>query len=220
MAFGGRDLAAPGFGRRWSDFGRRFAGEPELRPPRLRLTGRVGLARGAAVAALLAAAAGTLYVGAPARCPGSAPAASAPDPRSPSAATAASTAAGRPATVSATADPLTAVGPVDGPPLAGPPTGDRLGSGSGRAALPSGTVGVGVTLADPAVLGLLRAGDRVDLLAVPATGAPATLAENATVLVTPTDAGAAALQLAVRPGPARAVLAQPATARFAVLVRP
>ena len=65
---------------------------------------------------------------------------------------------------------------------------------------------------------LLRPGDRVDLLALPAAGgAPETLATDAPVLAV--DHAAASLLLAVTAEQGRAALATPATSTFAVIVR-
>lgn len=61
--------------------------------------------------------------------------------------------------------------PLSGPLRAGEPLTDaRL---AGPRALPPGTVAAPVRLADPAVAALLRPGDRVDLLALPARAGPA-----------------------------------------------
>jgi hypothetical protein len=81
---------------------------------------------------------------------------------------------------------------------------------------------VAVTPADPAILGVLRAGDRVDLLAVRPGGGPATIASGALVLATPRPAevDGGALYLALTPASAREVVGLPTSARFAVLVRP
>jgi len=92
---------------------------------------------------------------------------------------------------------------------------------AGRSRLPGGTVGMAVTPADPAVLGVLRAGDRVDLLAVRPSGDPTTVAEGALVLAAPAPADAGgALYLALPPDRAREIVGLPEGVRFAVLVRP
>jgi hypothetical protein len=87
---------------------------------------------------------------------------------------------------------------------------------------PGGTVGVAVTPADPAVLGVLHAGDRVDLVAVWLDAEPTTIASGALVLDTPrpADVGGGALYLALTPARAREVVGLPGTVRFAVLVHP
>ncbi len=101
------------------------------------------------------------------------------------------------------------------------PSDDVSPAPAGRPRLPGGTVGVAVTPADPAVLGLLRAGDRVDLLAVRPGDAPTAVAEGALVLAAPAPADAGgALYLALPPDRAREIVGLPGTVRFAVLVRP
>ena len=68
-------------------------------------------------------------------------------------------------------------------------------------------------------LAVLRPGDRVDLFSVPADGGqPVPHADDALVLAV--DGGAATLFLALTPAQAHEVVAVPATARFAVIVRP
>jgi hypothetical protein len=121
--------------------------------------------------------------------------------------------------------------PSDGVPSDGVPSdrvpsdrvpSDRAPASTGPPRLPGGTVGVAVTPADPAILGVLRAGDRVDLLTVRPGGGPTTLASGALVLATPRPAevGGGALYLALTPASAREVVGLPTSARFAVLVRP
>lgn len=92
------------------------------------------------------------------------------------------------------------------------------GSPPPRLPVPAGTVGVPVSLADPASLALLWPGDRVTLLAVPADGDPAPVATAAIVLAL--DSGAAALLLALTPAQGQVVTAAPAGTRFAVMVLP
>ncbi|MDQ7906808.1 flagellar biosynthesis protein FlgA [Phytohabitans sp. ZYX-F-186] len=96
---------------------------------------------------------------------------------------------------------------------------------SGRLAVPPGAVGVPVRLAEPAVLALVRPGDRVDLLAVggatptPAPSRePAPLARDALVLGVVGVDGAVLLALA--PDRARAIVSLPDGTRFGVIVRP
>jgi hypothetical protein len=93
---------------------------------------------------------------------------------------------------------------------------------AGPTRLPAGTVGVAVTPADPAVLGVLRAGDRVDLVAVSHDAEPTTIASGVLVLDTPrpADVGGGALYLALTPDRAREIVGLPQTVRFAILVRP
>lgn len=88
-----------------------------------------------------------------------------------------------------------------------------------RLPIPDGLVGVPVTLDEPTALTVLRAGDRVDLLAVPDPDAagPAALASGAAVLAV--DLAAAAVLLALTPGQADDVVSVPAGTRFAVIVR-
>jgi hypothetical protein len=103
----------------------------------------------------------------------------------------------------------------------GAPPGDEAGDGGGdgsRQPIPDGMVGLPVPLGEPAALAVLRTGDRVDLLAVPATGGdPAPLADGAAVLAV--DHASAAVLLALTPDQAREVVAAPAATRFAVIVR-
>ncbi len=86
-------------------------------------------------------------------------------------------------------------------------------------AVPAGRVGVPVRLAEPATVAAVRAGDRVDLVAVPG----GVLADDARVLALPgrpdptTDG---VLYLAVRPDQARRIFAAAPDARLAVRVRP
>lgn len=88
-----------------------------------------------------------------------------------------------------------------------------------RLPVPSGRVGVPVTLGSPAVAALLRPGDRVDLFSVPAAGGdPVPHAEGALVLAA--DAAAATLFVALTPAQAHEVIAVPGAMRFALLVRP
>ena len=122
------------------------------------------------------------------------------------------------------AEPVSPCAPVtastDGPsPSASP---------SATLALPAGTVGVPVRLADPAALTAVRPGARVDLLAVPPAGEqkpgvePLLLAGRALVLdVLTGDAGeiGSALYLALKPAQAQATIAQPEGSRFAIVVR-
>jgi hypothetical protein len=147
------------------------------------------------VAALLLTAAGVLYAGGgdPAREGAPGPAAT---PELPAGASGAGT------------DPATYPGP-------------ELGSGSvadgARLPIPDGLVGVPVSLGDPSSLAVLRPGDRIDLLAVPAAGGePVGLATGARVLAV--DRTAAALLLALTPDQGRAVVSVPATTTSFVVV--
>lgn len=93
-----------------------------------------------------------------------------------------------------------------------------------RLPIPDGMVGVPVPLGDPAALAMLRPGDRVDLLAVPAADGGATggdlvpLAEAAPVLAV--DTATAALLLALTPEQGRAAVSASTTGTFAIIVRP
>jgi hypothetical protein len=109
--------------------------------------------------------------------------------------------------------------------------GAQTGTGTppDRLALPAGRVGVPVRLAEPATAEVLRAGDRVDLLAVASSGATTTVGTDALVLaVGPASpgydgmpaTGSAMIVLALTPTDAkRAVGSEPGT-RLAVIVRP
>ncbi|MFI7425820.1 flagellar biosynthesis protein FlgA [Micromonospora sp. NPDC049836] len=175
-----------------------MAGEESLRPVRWRGLPRGGtLLRVALVAALLGLAATVLTT--PAGCPppGAAPAGPPPTRRSPE----------------PTALGGGSVAPGPGQPGAALP-------------LPSGSVGVPVRLAEPAALAVLHPGARVDLLVVPAGGAPGAatlLAPRALVLDVVGAAGAAdgssALYLALRPEQAQRAVGVPEGSRFAVVVR-
>lgn len=180
---------------------------------RFRLPRRATTLRLVLVAGLLLTGAGVLY--AADDPPGTDPLAATDPPADPPAATdpPAAVHTPRPGTPDAgTSDPGTpdpGTGPVTRPTAGGP---------APRLPIPSGLVGVPVSLASPASLAMLRPGDRVDLLAVPAAGGdPAPLAGAAPVLAV--DPGAAALLLALTPEQGRAVVSTPATSRFAVIVR-
>ncbi len=86
-----------------------------------------------------------------------------------------------------------------------------------RLPVPSGRVGVPVTLGSPAVAALLRPGDRVDLFTTSVDGGPVTVARGATVLEV--AAPEAAVLLAVTAVEAEQVVAA-GGARFTVVVRP
>jgi hypothetical protein len=96
---------------------------------------------------------------------------------------------------------------------------------SGRLAVPPGTVGLPVRLAEPAVLALVQPGDRVDLLAASGTSPtptparePALQARDALVLGVVAADGA--VLLALTPERARAIVGLPDGTRFGVIVRP
>lgn len=115
------------------------------------------------------------------------------------------------------ADPADPAAPAPTPPAQAPtpPAEDRL-------SIPDGLVGVPVPLAEPTALAVLRAGDRVDLLAVRGAdtadpAGPAAVAGGAAVLAV--DHGAAAVLLALTPAQAGEVVSAPGGTRFAVIVR-
>lgn len=85
--------------------------------------------------------------------------------------------------------------------------------------VPPGAVGVPVRLAEPAALGLLRPGDRVDLMAA-GSGKPRRVAADALVLGVSSPDETAGLFLAVTPAEATGTVDAPAETRFSVLVRP
>ncbi|GAB2946891.1 hypothetical protein GCM10027280_39630 [Micromonospora polyrhachis] len=187
--------------------------EPTLRPSRwATLPRRATLLRTALVAALLALAAGILYAQETRQsCPAAVPAAGGSGPG-----------ASPP-----TSGSDTRVGPANGgpgPELAPTPVPDRL-------AVPIGTVGVPVRLAEPAALAVVHPGARVDLLAVPGgTGSaarssePTLLAARALVLdvigSAPAADGTSALYLALPPDQANRVVGMPEDVRFSIIVRP
>lgn len=87
--------------------------------------------------------------------------------------------------------------------------------GTARLPVPPGMVGVPVPMGAPPTLAMVRAGDEVDLLNVPDTGEPMTVAEHARVLGV--DRADAAVLLALTPEQAHRTVA--ASGRFAVLIR-
>lgn len=124
----------------------------------------------------------------------------------------------------ALADVATLVGrSVAGPVRRGEPLTDvrLLGSGLVRG---TGVVAASVRLADPAGAALLRAGDRVDVLAVPADGTAETartVATGLTVLSVPTtaDGDGALVVLASTPEVAARLAAATVGSRLSVTVR-
>ena len=94
--------------------------------------------------------------------------------------------------------------------------------GSGRGAVPAGTVGVAVRLAEPTALALIHPGDRVDLLRAgdgshgPSAVAAAALVLSVTGADDPTTGG---LLVALTPAEAATAIADPGRG-FAVLIRP
>jgi len=173
--------------------------EPRLDPVRWPRTVRRGtLVRGALVAVLLSTAAAVLYTGEPAARGCAEPLTAQPGPR-----------------------PASAPAPES-------PGGARSGDARPRVRLPlpAGAVGVAVSLAEPVALAVVRPGDRVDLLTVPAAPEPpVTLASAALVLATAGGAvddppvAPGALYLALTPEQAKHTVALQARVRFAVVVR-
>lgn len=85
--------------------------------------------------------------------------------------------------------------------------------------MPEGMVGVPVALPEPGALVMLRPGDRVDLLALPAGGgAPVPVAQGVTLLAL--DPGSATALLSLPPERAVEVLSAADGDRFALVVRP
>jgi len=101
-----------------------------------------------------------------------------------------------------------------------------------RLPVPAGSVGLPLRLADPAMLHVLRAGDRIDLLVLPPSGngepavAPEVPAAGVLVLAVggaaldDPVAGSGVLYLAMTPQAARTVSGLPEDSRFGVHVRP
>ncbi|HEU4421146.1 MAG TPA: flagellar biosynthesis protein FlgA [Pilimelia sp.] len=199
--------------------GLRHDGEPRLDPVRWPGAVRRGwLIRAALVAVLLATAATTLYAAEPAPGGCAAPGATPPGGASPT--------SPRPSRGAASGT----AGPAGVAPGAAPPAGmapDAAPSaGVARLALPTGAVGVAVSLAEPVTLAVVRPGDRVDLLTVPAKAEPpVTVAGGALVLATAGGAPDAApdapgaLYVALTPQQARRTIALQGRVGFAVVVR-
>jgi hypothetical protein len=117
------------------------------------------------------------------------------------------------ARVSAAASGAVAATPPDRSAAAAAPDGSRV--------MPAGSVGVPVRLADPTALGLVRPGNRVDLLRLGAGGGATTVAVAALVLdVTgASDPTAGGLLLALTPTEARQAVTTPERG-FAIVIRP
>jgi len=212
---------------------RRPRGDGRLDPVRWRRPGRGMLLRLAAVAALLTTAAAVLWSPPREPCgPGTATPTASPAARSrptnTTAGTSAPAAGSTGPAVGSTGPAVGSTGPAgDGTGPAGigeGPAGSGVGPAGGSAApaVPEGTVGVPIRLADPTALGLVRPGNRVDLLRIDdAGGQPTPVAGSALVLqVTgvndPTTGG---LLLALTPHQANQAVA---TSRqgFAIVIRP
>jgi hypothetical protein len=186
---------------------RRPRGDGRLDPVRWRRPGRGTLLRLAAVAALLATAAAVLW-----------------SPPKQSCVTGAavtpmvSGATGNPSTAGAKGGAGAAQASSDGNSGGAAPTTD----GGAGPAVPEGSVGVPIRLADPTALGLVRPGNRVDLLRIDdAGGRPTSVAGSALVLrVTGVDDPATGgLLLALTPQEAgQAVVSS--RQGFAIVIRP
>lgn len=202
----------------------------ELRPARSLLPRRSPLLRSALVAALLALAAGVLWLPPSAKEPTS----SGPAPGDVAASVAGTVSVDAEASPGALAEqgwPSAADRPAwagsasggSGPASAGS---KDASSGAGPA-LPAGTVGVPVRITEPATLAVVRPGARIDLMLVPAADGrapmPTVVAAGALVLdVVGADGtldGRGALYLALSPEQAHRVVAAPPEARFAFVVR-
>jgi hypothetical protein len=191
----------------------RMRPEPRLDPVRWRRPGRGSLLRLIAVAALLAVAAAAVLFR-PQTCAPSPPVAGALTGRAASA---------RPG---GGADPAARTGDGGSGPIPGAGAGPIPGSGgaprNGVPAVPPGTVGVPVRLAEPTALTLVRPGDKVDLLRVNDTGQDSTIVADAALVLSVTgadDPTTGGLLLALRPAEAaKAVAAQ--GRGFAILIRP
>lgn len=180
--------------------------EPRLDPVRWRRPGRSTLLRAALVAALMVTAALVLWAG-PGPTSTDTPGPAATDPRS------GANSARRPPDAGRPSD-------AERPPDAG-----RLpdaGRASQRPAVPSGSVGVPIRLAEPTALTLVHPGDHVDVFRVPGGDAsPQVIATAALVLgVTGADdPGTGGLLVALTPAQARLTVTT-SPAGYAVLIRP
>ncbi|GAA0817323.1 hypothetical protein [Spirilliplanes yamanashiensis] len=188
----------------------RSAADGRLDPIRWRRPGRAGLIRLGAIALLLVTAAGLVLGREPAGC---APAAST--------GTSPSSKAGG----SRGAAPIADAGGAPGDAGAAGRSVSRgpgaVGGARRARSVPKGSVGVPVRLAEPAALGVLQPGDRVDLMAARDDGKASRIATAALVLgVGHVDDPGAGLFLALTAAEARAAAAAPDGARLSVLVRP
>ncbi|HEX8632339.1 MAG TPA: flagellar biosynthesis protein FlgA [Catenuloplanes sp.] len=179
--------------------------EPRLDPVRWRPPHGAALARAALTIALLLTAAWLFY--ARDDPPGAAPVASS-RPQAPPGAGSAPPDTGGPPTPAG-------VGEADA---------RRSGTGPGdRLPVPAGSVGVPVRLIEPATLAVVRPGDRVDLLAIPANGRPGTVAADALVLgvaADPEGVPGGAVYLALTREQAERTVGADGRTRFAALIRP
>lgn len=176
----------------------RSGGDGRLDPVRWRRPGRGTLLRLAAVAALLATAAAVLWS----------------PPNEPCGTGAASpTISGVPTPVGSASRGTNPSGGAYGPPSAG------AGAGPG---IPAGSVGVPIRLADPTALGLVRAGNRVDLLRIDdTTGRPIPVAGSALVLQVTgvNDPATGGLLVALTPQEASQAVVS-SRQGFAIVIRP
>jgi hypothetical protein len=215
---------------------RRPRGDGRLDPVRWRRPGRGTLLRLAAVAALLATAAAVLWSPPKGSCdtgavtpaasgatkrPGAAGAGNGAAEAGNGAAEAGNGAAGADKGTAGDADNDASRTGDTGPVPAGGDDAARAGDAAGPA-VPEGSVGVPIRLADPTALGLVRPGNRVDLLRVDDTGGrPTAVAGSALVLrVTGVnDPATGGLLLALTPQEASQAVA---TSRqgFAIVIRP
>jgi hypothetical protein len=199
-------------------------GEPRLDPVRWRRPGRAALLRPAVVAVLLATAAAVMWSGpqgcASPRAEGPDRRAVLPERRGTDCAAGSGTADRSPPTKP------TRAGDPNSSAVTGEPTrDDRPETGAGdrdRPAVPEGTVGVPIRLAEPAALRLIRPGDRVDLFRL--TGDDKNLPAVATAALVLDVSGAddpttGGLLLALTPAEARLTVTE-ADHGYAVLIRP
>jgi len=101
-------------------------------------------------------------------------------------------------------------------------SGIQAAGADGRAAVPAGTVGVPVRLAEPTALTLVRPGDHVDLLRVADNSHDTSAVATSALVLGVTgadDPTAGGLLLALTPAEAAKAVAQPGGG-FAVLIRP
>jgi hypothetical protein len=224
---------------------RRPRGDGRLDPVRWRRPGRGTLLRLAAVAALLATAAAVLWSPPKQGCDAVNPAAARAEGTKGKQATTGRTSQGDKAAraTSEAAGASSAGGSAssaggsansggDSASLGGDSAslgGDSANSGGGSGAdpstsdgVPEGSVGVPIRLADPTALGLVRPGNRVDLLKLDdSNGNPAKVADSALVLrvTNATDIATGGLLLALTPEQASQAVA---TSRkgFAIVIRP
>jgi hypothetical protein len=189
---------------------RRPRGDGRLDPVRWRRPGRGTLLRLAAVAALLATAAAVLW--------------SPPEQPCDQAAGVASGAPDRPRPSGGTTTEVTHTAPDTGGRTA--PAGETASAGgtapAGGPAVPEGSVGVPVRLADPTGLGLVRPGNHVDLLKIDDEGGPPTAVAGSVLVLQVTGANdptTGGLLLALTPQQATQAVA---TSRqgFAIVIRP